>query len=774
MNKKMILPLLTVFLFSSCHKAENETLFTESIPDTESIARTTTAESSISVSEPSETVTIAVNENASLEEQIADTLYFMASNENNPIHIGNYSLIRILDVNDDLIPEIEVFDAAGSAADFVDFYNLEGKNIGSFGIPSMKIEYNLVEKNNQKTSNLTTQTTDDAVKIDTQNLDEGFNLDAIADLDENAKNEQVTEDDKFLIDANGNVYERVDIQETKGENTSNAFAVETLKQSLPNSILEKINDKLGDVDINSADYNEKFIEAAFQIMGESGYLEGKTLSDLGLEGPIWEEKLKNAQKLINSSASNATAGANNTNKAKSTSGGASSTSGASASSGTSGAASSSGVSASGGSSSANAVKNAATTKQAGGLSSMSIEELNSELSSAESTLTTQQQELANAVSGNSPEIQAQEQVVQDEFNAYAAKLEEVNVELANQFREIETNLAQKEQQIAEKGQEITNQNVVISNCETKYENAKMTTESLKSQKSSLESQLSAIGSLTGDEEQDAQIESLRSSLESQISAISQEIAQAEQAEQAALEDLNNQKELLAKMEEEKTQLDAELVEIQQQKTEFEAKLQTENQALYEEKASYDNAKAELQNVKSTAISNAQSAISETQNRINEINTAITQKQNEEKREEYATSTKAAYSDAIGGKLAELAGKAKEVAGDSIDTVLEVLNKGFDYLETNVMPQALSTAADVVEFIKNNAPEAAEFAKHFIQDTTVKFDELANLPAGSVVIWEQDVGVGHISISLGNGSNLTDGIPENLKLEGKFTVYYPFA
>lgn len=56
MNKKMILPLLTVFLFSSCHKAENETIFTESIPDTESIVQTTTAESSISVPEPSEPV----------------------------------------------------------------------------------------------------------------------------------------------------------------------------------------------------------------------------------------------------------------------------------------------------------------------------------------------------------------------------------------------------------------------------------------------------------------------------------------------------------------------------------------------------------------------------------------------------------------------------------------------------------------------------------------------------------------------------------------------
>lgn len=52
----MIIPLLTVFLFSSCHKAENETLFPEPIPDTESIVRTTTAGSSIIVSEPSETV----------------------------------------------------------------------------------------------------------------------------------------------------------------------------------------------------------------------------------------------------------------------------------------------------------------------------------------------------------------------------------------------------------------------------------------------------------------------------------------------------------------------------------------------------------------------------------------------------------------------------------------------------------------------------------------------------------------------------------------------
>ena len=72
------------------------------------------------------------------------------------------------------------------------FFNADNKMVELFKIKRTKVEGGndtKVEKNNQKTSNLTTQTTDDAVKIDTQNLDEGFNLDAIADLDENAKNE---------------------------------------------------------------------------------------------------------------------------------------------------------------------------------------------------------------------------------------------------------------------------------------------------------------------------------------------------------------------------------------------------------------------------------------------------------------------------------------------------------------------------------------------------------------------------------------------------------
>lgn len=55
-----------------------------------------------------------------------------------------------MDVNFDDIPEIVLYNSAGSAADFVYFYDLNGLNIGSFGIPSMNVEYNCVENNGKE------------------------------------------------------------------------------------------------------------------------------------------------------------------------------------------------------------------------------------------------------------------------------------------------------------------------------------------------------------------------------------------------------------------------------------------------------------------------------------------------------------------------------------------------------------------------------------------------------------------------------------------------
>ena len=84
-------------------------------------------------------------------------------------------------------------------------------------------------------------------------------MDSIDDLEAKPQAEENVEN-KLAVGVND--------KQQKETSTSNADAVNFLKQSLPHNLLEKINDKLGDIYPNSADYNEKFIEVAFQIMGD--------------------------------------------------------------------------------------------------------------------------------------------------------------------------------------------------------------------------------------------------------------------------------------------------------------------------------------------------------------------------------------------------------------------------------------------------------------------------------------------------------------------------
>lgn len=150
MNKQKLIPVLAVLLLAACANSDNNT-------DQSQVMETPAAQvdspgTANDADGAAETmpITIAVNENASLEEQIADTLYFLASTEGNELYNGYYSSINLMDVNFDDIPEIVLYDSAGSAADFVYFYDLNGLNIGSFGIPSMNIDYNCVENNGKE------------------------------------------------------------------------------------------------------------------------------------------------------------------------------------------------------------------------------------------------------------------------------------------------------------------------------------------------------------------------------------------------------------------------------------------------------------------------------------------------------------------------------------------------------------------------------------------------------------------------------------------------
>lgn len=151
MNKKIDFLLLTVLLLTSCATANNTTLDTDTATTT-TVNATISAVTTTTATEPVETVpvTLKINEEASLAEQVADALYFLAATEGNELHDGYYSSISLIDVNFDGIPEIKLYNSDGSAANFVSLYDLSGKYIGGYGIPSMDNRYECVEKDGRK------------------------------------------------------------------------------------------------------------------------------------------------------------------------------------------------------------------------------------------------------------------------------------------------------------------------------------------------------------------------------------------------------------------------------------------------------------------------------------------------------------------------------------------------------------------------------------------------------------------------------------------------
>ena len=148
---KKLIPLLIALFLASCATANNTTLDTDTATTT-TVNTTISAVTTTTATEPAETVpvTLKINEGASLAEQVADALYFLATTEGNELHDGYYSSISLTDVDYDDVPEIKLYNNDGSAANFVYLYSLNGTKVGEYGIPSMDMSYKCVEKDGRK------------------------------------------------------------------------------------------------------------------------------------------------------------------------------------------------------------------------------------------------------------------------------------------------------------------------------------------------------------------------------------------------------------------------------------------------------------------------------------------------------------------------------------------------------------------------------------------------------------------------------------------------
>lgn len=655
--------------------------------------------------------------------------------------------------------------------------SLEIRNIRKIKVNKDFTDSTKIE-NNQPTIQVNTNDTE-TLAVEDVNIDENFNL----GVAEKYATQNNTVEDKIQILLNQQVsaankretvqpviFEDEDFSSkpttsNKVNNTAFSSEVNSLERNLPNWLVNEIKINLVNYEQGSEDYNNKFIEKALDTMESSGFLVNNRFESLGIKNLDLEQKYNNIQNKIlqdtkpladMAKAQNRleAANANAANKTETVNKDFADNTVAEQN---------------------NTVTNtvAPTTYSASTASAekpQTVEELNQALNAAEAEKATQQQALSDATSGSSAELQGLQANIDQNYQTYTEQLEKVDVDLAKQFEEIEAKLNAKETDVKTNEQNISTKETEISNSQTTYDNAVSHTSSLKNQKDLLENQKS---NLSSSNMQPEQLASAQSQIDAQISSISDAISEAETAEQEALRDLNKQKEDLKKLNEEKEKLAGELDGFKQEKADFEAKLPAENQELNNAKTNYENSKAEYARVQANAVSGAQNGIEAAQNKINNIKTEIANLENNSIKYDYGVGAKTMYNSQVGEQLANAAHIVDGTGGWCLRGVTKTLNRAFGLQGENYTASRASAAADAADFLAGDKEGWEVFSQHFMEDTLATREDLDNLPAGAVVIWDRSVGpYGHISVSLGNGLESSDHIQSQAKWEGNFRVFYP--
>ena len=254
------------------------------------------------------------------------------------------------------------------------------------------------------------------------------------------------------------------------------------------------------------------------------------------------------------------------------------------------------------------------------IANMTLPELQTELSTAQSDVSDKQTALNNIILGNTPELQELQKNIDLNYQIYKETLEAVDKDMAKQVDD-------KEKEINNKDVEIANQETTVSNCENNYNNAVSTRENLETTKAALESSLSSAS----DEE--------RSSIQNQINQLQTQINQAEKDELDAKNAGDEAKEKLTNLKKERDELQSGengLDDLNSQMSELEADIIEQYPQVQEAMTNYKNAKETYNETKVDAANKARNALIEQQNYVNDIKTAINKKENKSEVKEYFT------------------------------------------------------------------------------------------------------------------------------------------
>ncbi len=357
---------------------------------------------------------------------------------------------------------------------------------------------------------------------------------------------------------------------------------------------------------------------------------------------------------------------------------------------------------------------------------------------------TVQGKLDNLESKEIPELKEQRQEIIDKAQEEIDAKKQESEELVQQNQETLDELGE---QHSAKQDEINECDTKINDFTNKISEAKSEKHSHESTLSNLEGELSTLSTDTGDEETDAANAQRKSEIESQIQELKEKIAELEEQ----IEEYEAQKQEQINL---KAQKQEELAAIQEEISQQEPMLAEQLQAIEDEIKAIETQRDE------------QVAAIDSEIEAKEQEALGYQKDLGERAGQLQSSTLGAYNAEKGELLAE---NALDVAGTT-GWCLRGVNNSLE--ETYGQRLSFSAAYEAIPALQGNVAGYEDLAAKF-QQVEVSRDELASLPAGSIVVWDRSEGheYGHISIALGDGRESSDHITQ--QITNRDADYYVF-
>lgn len=389
---------------------------------------------------------------------------------------------------------------------------------------------------------------------------------------------------------------------------------------------------------------------------------------------------------------------------------------------------------------------------------MSEADLERELEKAKNDLSEKQTNLNAIIDESDASIKALKDNVDKTYQSYQEKVKAVDVEMAKQVDELNQKINAKQTEINNKDKAISDKESAVSGAEASYNSAKSNRENLEGILKELKS------SNTKD-----------NNLNSQISAVNSQLSAAKKAEESAKKALETAKKELEKLKKERKELEegnGGLNSLKEQMTKLEAEIAAKYPEVKQAQEDWDKAKETLTTEKSSASEKAQGDVKNAQKHVNEVEKALTDYKNNEAQSKYNNK----YSETAGKKLASAAHNVRGTVGYCLGGVADSLEAVYG---AGCIPN-INSAYQAADILASNKGIGAHFT-----EVQVKREDLPKLPAGAIVVWNNNANGGgsnvsaagkvhgHISIALGNGQESSDHIANQIvNRDATFRVFYP--